>query len=27
LEFADGALAGVWIIGSSALVFETEITL
>lgn len=27
LEFADGALAGVWIIGSAALVFETTITL
>lgn len=27
LEFADGALSGVWIIGSAALVFETTIAL
>lgn len=27
LEFADGGLAGVWIVGSAAMVFETTITL
>jgi PhzF family phenazine biosynthesis protein len=27
LEFADGALAGVWIIGSATMVFETSISL
>lgn len=27
LEFANGALAGVWIIGGAALIFETSVTL
>lgn len=27
LEYADGALAGVWIVGQAALVFETSMTL
>jgi predicted PhzF superfamily epimerase YddE/YHI9 len=27
LEFEDGRLAGVWIVGSAAMVFETTITL
>jgi hypothetical protein len=27
LEFGDGGLAGVWIVGSATMVFETTISL